>query len=84
MFLVTQEGVVVVDAPPAIADKISAAVSEVTRGINGSNAMTEAYFNALTKSCADKIDSEWQGKLEGVGVWTDEHCEKMIISTRVD
>src|SRR5919107_4843877 len=30
MFLVTQEGVVVVDAPPAIGDKISAAVSEVT------------------------------------------------------
>jgi glyoxylase-like metal-dependent hydrolase (beta-lactamase superfamily II) len=58
--------------------------TEVSRGINGSNAMTEAYFNALTKSCADKIDSEWQGKLEGAGVWTDEHCEKMIISTRVD
>jgi glyoxylase-like metal-dependent hydrolase (beta-lactamase superfamily II) len=58
--------------------------TEVTRGINGSNAMTEAYFNALTKSCADKIDSEWQGKLEGVGTWTDEHCERMIISTRVD
>ena len=30
MFLVTQEGVVVVDAPPAIGDKIFAAVSEVT------------------------------------------------------
>jgi len=58
--------------------------TEVTRGINGSNAMTEAYFNALTKSCANKIDSEWQGRLEGVGVWTDEHCERMIISTRVD
>jgi glyoxylase-like metal-dependent hydrolase (beta-lactamase superfamily II) len=58
--------------------------TEVTQGINGSNAMTEAYFNALTKSCADKIDAEWQGKLEGVGVWTDEHCEKMIISARVD
>jgi glyoxylase-like metal-dependent hydrolase (beta-lactamase superfamily II) len=58
--------------------------TEVTQGINGSNAMTEAYFNALTKSCVDKIDSEWQGKLEGVGVWTDEHCERMIISTRVD
>ena len=58
--------------------------TEVTQGINGSNAMTEAYFNALTKSCADKMDAEWQGKLEGVGVWTDEHCEKMIISARVD
>lgn len=58
--------------------------TEVTQGINGSNAITEAYFNALTKSCADKIDSEWQGKLEGVGVWTDEHCERMIISERVD
>jgi glyoxylase-like metal-dependent hydrolase (beta-lactamase superfamily II) len=56
----------------------------VTQGINGSSAMTEAYFNALTKSCADKIDADWQGKLEGIGVWTDEHCEKMIISTRVD
>ncbi|MDQ3968670.1 MAG: MBL fold metallo-hydrolase, partial [Thermoproteota archaeon] len=30
MFLVTPEGVVVVDAPPAIGDKIFAAVSEVT------------------------------------------------------
>jgi glyoxylase-like metal-dependent hydrolase (beta-lactamase superfamily II) len=58
--------------------------TEVTRGINASNAMTEAYFNALTNSCANKIDAEWQGKLEGVGVWTDEHCERMIISTRVD
>ena len=58
--------------------------TEVTQGINGSSAMTEAYFNALTKSCADKIDGKWQGKLEGVGVWTDEHCERMIISTRVD
>lgn len=58
--------------------------TEATRGINGSNAMTEAYFNALTNSCANKIDSEWQGKLQGVAVWTDEHCERMIISTRVD
>ena len=30
------------------------------------------------------MDAEWQGQLEGVGVWTDEHCEKMIISARVD
>ncbi|MGH9975948.1 MAG: MBL fold metallo-hydrolase, partial [Nitrososphaeraceae archaeon] len=58
--------------------------TEVIQGINGSNAITEAYFNALTKSCADKIDAEWQGRLEGVGVWTDEHCERMIISERVD
>jgi glyoxylase-like metal-dependent hydrolase (beta-lactamase superfamily II) len=56
----------------------------VTQGINGSNAITEAYFNALTESCAEKIDTDWQGKLEGVGVWTDEHCERMIISERVD
>jgi glyoxylase-like metal-dependent hydrolase (beta-lactamase superfamily II) len=58
--------------------------TEATQGVNGSNAMTEAYFNALTKSCADKIDAKWQGTLEGVGVWTDEHCERMIISVRVD
>lgn len=70
-------------------EKAMAALNEVNRteviqGINGSNAITEAYFNALTKSCSDKIDAEWQGKLEGVGVWTDEHCERMIISERVD
>ena len=58
--------------------------TQVIQDINGSSAITEAYFNALTKSCADKIDAEWQGKLEGVGVWTDEHCERMIISERVD
>ena len=70
-------------------EKAKAALNEVNRteviqGINGTNAITEAYFNALTKSCSDKIDAEWQGKLEGVGVWTDEHCERMIISERVD
>ncbi len=58
--------------------------TQVIQGINGSNAITETYFNALTKSCADKTDAEWQDKLEGVGVWTDEHCERMIISERVD
>ncbi|MDQ3718519.1 MAG: hypothetical protein M3311_05115 [Thermoproteota archaeon] len=58
--------------------------TEATQGVNGTNAMTEAYFNALTKSCADKIDAKWQGRLEGVGVWTDEHCERMVISVRVD
>lgn len=58
--------------------------TEVIQGINGSSATTEAYFNALTQSCADKIDAKWQGKLEGVGVWTDEHCERMIISESVD
>ncbi len=59
--------------------------TEVIKGINGSSsATTEAYFNALTKSCADNIDAKWQAKLEGVGVWTDEHCERMIISESVD
>jgi glyoxylase-like metal-dependent hydrolase (beta-lactamase superfamily II) len=58
--------------------------TEATQGVNGSSAMTEAYFNALTESCADKIDAKWQGTLEGVGVWTDEHCERMLISVRVD
>lgn len=48
--------------------------------MNGTAAITEAYFNALTKSCADNIDAKWQGKLEGIGVWTDEHCERIIIS----
>ncbi|HJU34933.1 MAG TPA: MBL fold metallo-hydrolase [Nitrososphaera sp.] len=58
--------------------------TEATQGVNGTNARTEAYFNALTKSCADKIDSKWQDILEGIGVWTDEHCERMLISVRVD
>lgn len=70
-------------------DNAAAAINEVNRtevisGINGSAAITEAYFNALTKYCTDKIDAKWQGKLEGIGVWTDEHCERMIISERVD
>jgi hypothetical protein len=58
--------------------------TEATQGVNGSSAMTEAYFNALTKLCADKLDTKWQGRLEGIGVWTDEHCERMLISVRVD
>jgi hypothetical protein len=68
----------------AMADLNEVNRTEVIQGINGTYAITEAYFNALTKSCSDKIDAEWQGKLEGVGVWTDEHCERMIISERVD
>lgn len=60
--------------------------TEATKNINKQNnaAVTEAYFNALTDVCVDKMNNEWKGKLNGVGVWTDEHCEKMIQSLRVD
>ena len=60
--------------------------TEVTKNIDKQNnaATTEAYYNALTDVCVNKMDNKWKGKLNGVGVWTDEHCEKMIQSTRVD
>lgn len=60
--------------------------SEATKDVDPENnaAMTEAYFNALTNFCVEKIDEKWTGKLDGVGVWTDEHCEKMILSVGVD
>lgn len=60
--------------------------TEATKGVdkNNSVAITEAYFNAMNDVCVDRTDGKWNGKLEGVGVWTDEHCEKMIISLRVD
>jgi predicted secreted protein len=38
----------------------------------------------MTDVCADRTNGNWKGKLQGVGVWTDEHCEKMIISLRND
>ena len=60
--------------------------TEATKNIDKQNnaAATEAYFNALTDVCVNKMDNKWKGKLNGVGVWTDEHCEKMIQSIRVD
>jgi glyoxylase-like metal-dependent hydrolase (beta-lactamase superfamily II) len=60
--------------------------TQVTENIDKQNnaAVTEAYFNALTNVCVDKTDEKWEGSLQGVGVWTDEHCEKMIQSVRVD
>jgi glyoxylase-like metal-dependent hydrolase (beta-lactamase superfamily II) len=60
--------------------------TEATKNADKSNnaAVTEAYFNAMTDVCVDRIDGKWEGKLQGVGVWTDEHCEKMIISIRND
>ena len=60
--------------------------TEATKGVdkNNSAATTEAYFNAMDNVCVDRTDGKWKGKLEGVGVWTDEHCEKMINSLRVD
>ena len=60
--------------------------TQVTKNIDKQNnaAVTEAYFNALTNVCVDKTDEKWKGILQGVGVWTDEHCEKMIQSVRVD
>jgi glyoxylase-like metal-dependent hydrolase (beta-lactamase superfamily II) len=60
--------------------------TEATKNIDKQNnaAATEAYFNALTNVCVNKMDNKWKGKLNGVGVWTDEHCEKMIQSIRVD
>ena len=60
--------------------------TEATKNADKSNnaAVTEAYFNAMTDVCADRTDGNWKDKLQGVGVWTDEHCEKMIISLRND
>jgi glyoxylase-like metal-dependent hydrolase (beta-lactamase superfamily II) len=60
--------------------------TEATKNVDKQNnaAATEAYFNALTDVCVDKMNNKWKGKLNGVGVWTDEHCEKMIQSVRVD
>jgi glyoxylase-like metal-dependent hydrolase (beta-lactamase superfamily II) len=60
--------------------------TEVTKNIDKQNnaAITEAYFNALTNACIEKTEEKWKGKLHGVGVWTDEHCEKMIQSVRVN
>jgi glyoxylase-like metal-dependent hydrolase (beta-lactamase superfamily II) len=60
--------------------------TEATKGVDKNNnaAVTEAYFNAMTDVCVDKTDGKWKSKLNGVGVWTDEHCEKMIISLRND
>ena len=60
--------------------------TEATKNIDKQDnaAATEAYFNALTDVCVDRMESKWKVKLNGVGVWTDEHCEKMIQSLRVD
>jgi len=60
--------------------------TEATKNVDKQNnaAVTEAYFNALTNVCVDRTEEQWKGKLQGVGVWTDEHCEKMIQSLRVD
>ena len=60
--------------------------TQVTENIDKQNnaAVTEAYFNALTSVCVDKTEEKWKGRLQSVGVWTDEHCEKMIQSVRVD
>ena len=60
--------------------------TEATKNIDKQNnaASTEAYFNALIDVCVDKMNNKWKDKLNGVGVWTDEHCEKMIQSLRVD
>ena len=60
--------------------------TEATENIDKQNnaAITEAYFNALTDICVNKMENKWKDKLNGVGVWTDEHCEKMIQSIRVD
>lgn len=60
--------------------------TEATKNADKSNnaAVTEAYFNAMTDVCAERTDANWKDRLQGVGVWTDEHCEKMIISLRND
>jgi glyoxylase-like metal-dependent hydrolase (beta-lactamase superfamily II) len=60
--------------------------TEATKNADKNNnaAVTEAYFNAMTDVCAQRTDGNWKDKLQGVGVWTDEHCEKIIISLRND
>jgi len=44
----------------------------------------ESYLDAVTKECAKLTEPKWIDKLGGVDVWTDDHCYKVIMATRVD
>ena len=49
--------------------------TEATKNADKSNnaAVTEAYFNAMTDICAEITDKNLEDKIQGIGVWTDEH-----------
>ncbi len=44
----------------------------------------DTYLDAVTKECAKLTEPKWLNKLGGVDVWTDDHCYKVIMATRVD
>ena len=61
-------------------------VGEVAQETGESNAYTlmDEYFQRVVDRAAEPVIAKWQDKLQGAGVWTCQHAQKMISSLRFD
>jgi len=53
-------------------------------GYANTSLLFETYLDAVTQECAKLTEPKWIDKLGGVDIWTDDHCYKVIMATRVD
>ena len=61
-------------------------VGQVAQETGESNAYTlmDEYFQRVVDRAAEPVIAKWQDKLQGVGVWTCQHAQKMVSSLRFD
>ena len=42
------------------------------------------YQDSMAKACAEQLVERWGGKLAGVDVFAESHCDRLLVYLRVD
>lgn len=53
-------------------------------GVYNGYGLMDIYFNKVVCEAAQTVKSKWVGKLQGAGIWSCEHAEKMMTALRMD
>jgi glyoxylase-like metal-dependent hydrolase (beta-lactamase superfamily II) len=53
-------------------------------GVDNAWLLFDTYLDAVAADCAERVESEWVGKLGGADVFTESHCAQMAESLRID
>jgi len=61
---------------------MSTAAKEI--GWDNKYLLFKTFLNTIIQQCAREIESRWINKLSGVDVWSESHCQAMLIYVRWD
>ena len=93
MFLTTGEGVIVLDAPPSIGEKILQAVADVTdepithvvhsqeQGFGNAWNLFDVYLDAVAEKTTELTLAKWEGRLGGADIWTKDHDQQILLAS---